>query len=153
MKFLNVAVVGCAHGELSQIYSSIEKTAEFHGLSSDDIHLALFTGDFQALRNQTELQMMACPPKYAQMGTFKPYFEGTKKTPSYPSIFIGGNHESIQHSWQAYHGAYVAPNIYYLGFSGVVQFGPLRISGVSGIYKSYDSTQGYYESLPGPGVK
>ena len=36
------------------------------------------------------------------------------------------------------YGGWVAPNIYYLGNAGVVQFGGLRIAGLSGIYKSND---------------
>ena len=36
------------------------------------------------------------------------------------------------------YGGWVAENIYYLGHAGVVEFGGLRIAGISGIYKPYD---------------
>jgi lariat debranching enzyme len=36
----------------------------------------------------------------------------------------------------------VAPNIYFLGMSGVVNFGGLRIGGLSGIYKKFDYKKG-----------
>ncbi len=39
-------------------------------------------------------------------------------------------------------GGWVAPNIYYLGHSGVVRYGGLRIAGASGIYKRYNYNKG-----------
>ena len=47
-----------------------------------------------------------------------------------------------------YYGGWVCPNIYYLGHSGVVNFGGLRIAGISGIYYSRDYRVGYYEKPP-----
>ena len=37
----------------------------------------------------------------------------------------------------------MAPNIFYIGRAGLVNFGGLRIGGVSGIYKSHD----YYKGI------
>lgn len=51
------------------------------------------------------------------------------------TVFIGGNHEASNYLWELYHGGWVAPNIYYLGATGVVNVGGLRIAGLSGIYK------------------
>ena len=42
----------------------------------------------------------------------------------------------------------MAPNIYYLGYSGVVWFGGLRIGGVSGIFNPYHYHLGHCERLP-----
>ena len=39
----------------------------------------------------------------------------------------------------------VAPNIYYLGFAGVVTFGGLRIGGLSGIYNHHHFKKGNTE--------
>jgi lariat debranching enzyme len=58
-----------------------------------------------------------------------------------------GNHEASNYLWELFHGGYVAPNIYYLGHAGVVQFGGLRIAGMSGIFKDHDYNSGYYEKV------
>ncbi len=42
------------------------------------------------------------------------------------------------------YGGWVAPNIYYLGYGGVVDIGGLRIAGLSGIYKKYNYLKGNY---------
>ena len=41
-----------------------------------------------------------------------------------------------------FHGGWVAPNIYFLGFAGVVDFCGIRIGGLSGIYKQSDFRRG-----------
>lgn len=45
-------------------------------------------------------------------------------------------------TYHSYYGGWVAPNIYFLGMSGVVNFGGLRIGGLSGIWKKFDYKQG-----------
>jgi hypothetical protein len=46
------------------------------------------------------------------------------------------------------YGGWVAPNIYYLGYAGVLQVAGIRIAGLSGIYKSQHWMQGHYERPP-----
>jgi len=46
------------------------------------------------------------------------------------------------------YGGWVAPNIYYLGYCGAVQFGGLTIAGLSGIYKYHDYGRGHFEMPP-----
>jgi lariat debranching enzyme len=64
------------------------------------------------------------------------------------TLFIGGNHEAMNHLRELYYGGWVAPNIYFVGYSGVVNFGGVRIAGFSGIFKSYDYFKGHYEKPP-----
>lgn len=42
----------------------------------------------------------------------------------------------------SYHGGWICPNIYFLGFAGVVNFGGLRIGGISGIHKPHHFNMG-----------
>ena len=55
--------------------------------------LFLSSGDFQSVRNDFDLQFVACPLKYRKMGDFHKYYKGIKKAPV-TTIFIGGNHEA-----------------------------------------------------------
>ncbi|MCJ1420969.1 hypothetical protein MMC32_007329 [Xylographa parallela] len=63
-------------------------------------------------------------------------------------MFVGGNHEASNHLFELYHGGWVAPNIYYLGAANVIRFGPLRIAGLSGIWKGYNYNKPHHERLP-----
>ena len=47
---------------------------------------------------------------------------------------VGGNHEAANHLWELYYGGWVAKKILYMGHAGVINFGGVRIGGLSGIY-------------------
>lgn len=61
---------------------------------------------------------------------------------------VGGNHEAANHLWELYYGGWAAPNILYMGAAGVVNFGGLRIAGLTGIYKANHYTCGHFETPP-----
>jgi len=111
------------------------------------IELLLICGDFQAVRNHRDLQCMAVPQKYRQLGDFYKYYTGEKVAPVL-TIVIGGNHEASNYFWELYHGGWLAPNIYFLGHAGCIQVNGVRIAGSSGIFKNHDFHQGHHERMP-----
>lgn len=139
-----IAVEGCCHGELDNIYASIKQLEQVHDTKVD---LLLVCGDFQAVRNQADLSTMACPPKYKDMRTFHKYYSGELVAPVL-TIYIGGNHEASNHNWELYHGGWAAPNIYFLGYAGVINVGGVRIAGSSGIFNGRHYHMGHYEKPP-----
>ncbi|KAK7549488.1 lariat debranching enzyme [Phyllosticta citricarpa] len=146
MEGLRVAVEGCGHGTLHSIYASIAQTCKQKGWH-DGVDLLIIGGDFQAVRNSRDLKCMAVPPKYRQLGDFHEYYSG-KRTAPYLTIFVGGNHEASNHLSELFYGGWAAPNIYYMGAANVVRLGPLRIAGLSGIFKGYQYRKPHYERLP-----
>ena len=142
---VRVAVEGCGHGTLKAIYASVQKSCEVKGW--DGVDVLIIGGDFQAVRNSQDLNCMAVPMKYRDIGDFHEYYSGARTAP-YLTIFVGGNHEASNHLWELYYGGWVAPNIYYLGAANVLRVGPLRIAGVSGIWKGYDYRKTHFERLP-----
>lgn len=119
---LRVAVVGCSHGTLDDIYASVERCdQEARKRGEPETDLMICCGDFQAslplslgaglkgtdtrhdpgqaMRNTADLQTMACPVKYRALGHFHQYYAGTKKAPKL-TIVIGGNHESSGYMWE-----------------------------------------------------
>ena len=140
---LNIAVEGCCHGELDAIYDTI-RDCSGRGIGID---LLLVCGDFQCVRNSSDLECVAVPTKYRKLNSFHDYVSG-RKIAAVPTIFIGGNHEASNILQSLYHGGYVAPNIYFLGFAGVVWFGGVRIGGLSGIYNDRHYRLGHFERPP-----
>ena len=138
--YCNIAVEGCLHGQLDEVYKTIAE-------SGAQVDLLLICGDFQSLREYNDLNSCSIPKKYQSMGTFSKYVTGESIAPVL-TIFIGGNHEASNVLHSLYYGGYVAPNIYYLGFGGVIQVKGLRIAGISGIYNKYNYNFGHDESFP-----
>lgn len=75
------------------------------------------------------------------------YYSGEKQAPVL-TIFIGGNHEASNYLQELAYGGWVAPNIYYLGYAGVIKVGGLRIGGISGIFRDYHYEKGHFEFPP-----
>ncbi|XP_058066786.1 lariat debranching enzyme [Anopheles bellator] len=141
---MKIAIEGCAHGELEKIYDLIGTIQEEQSITVD---LLICCGDFQSTRNLQDLQCMAVPPKHLDMGSFYKYYSGEKVAPIL-TLFIGGNHEASNYLQELPYGGWVAPNIYYLGYAGVVDCNGVRIGGISGIFKGHDFHKGRFEFPP-----
>ncbi|WIA35356.1 hypothetical protein OEZ86_003807 [Tetradesmus obliquus] len=143
-KKFTVAIEGCCHGELDNIYATLAHLAKVEGRKVD---LLICCGDFQAVRNMDDLETMSCPVKYRDIMTFYKYYSGEKLAPV-PTLFIGGNHEATNYLWELHYGGWAAPNIYFLGYAGAVRFGGHRIAGLSGTYVAQHYHMGHHEKLP-----
>lgn len=62
---MRIAIVGCAHGELDQIYDSVNRIQR-----TEKVDLIICCGDFQATRNESDLRCMAVPEKFYNIGSF-----------------------------------------------------------------------------------
>lgn len=141
---MRIAIEGCTHGELEKTYQTIKQIEEREGQKVD---LLLCCGDFQSTRNLSDLACMAVPDKYKSMCSFYKYYSGEAIAPVL-TIFIGGNHEASNYLQELAYGGWVAPNIFYLGYAGVVEVNGVRIGGLSGIYKGHDYLHGHHERPP-----
>lgn len=73
---MKVAIQGCCHGELDNVYHTIEVAQTQAGIETPDVLVCC--GDFQSFRNHSDLQTFAAPQKYRQLGTFWRYYNGEK---------------------------------------------------------------------------
>ncbi|KAK1366999.1 DBR1 domain-containing protein [Heracleum sosnowskyi] len=141
---MKIAIEGCMHGDLDNVYATLLHLQQSENTTID---LLLCCGDFQAVRNESDLESLNCPAKFKSMQSFWKYYSGQKVAPI-TTIFIGGNHEASNYLWELYYGGWTAPNIYFLGFAGVIKFGNIRIGGLSGIYNERHYRLGHHEKLP-----
>ncbi|GJZ87131.1 lariat debranching enzyme [Tanacetum coccineum] len=141
---MKIAIEGCMHGDLDNVYATL---LHLQQVENTQIDLLICCGDFQAVRNRNDLESLSVPRKFRAMNSFWKYYSGEKLAP-FPTVFIGGNHEASNYLWELYYGGWAAPNIYFLGFAGVVKFGNIRIGGLSGIYKRHDYHLGHFERPP-----
>lgn len=127
-KEMRIAVIGCSHGTLNDIYASVERCdSDAQQRGESKVELMICCGDFQvrffsislpcvipkmlkntgltwlcfrqAMRAPPDLQMMACPPKYRALGQFHNYYAERKQARCL-TIVIGGNHESSGYMWE-----------------------------------------------------
>ncbi|KAJ5674470.1 DBR1-domain-containing protein [Penicillium maclennaniae] len=139
------AVVGCVHGSLNQIYADVKAECEKRGW--DTVDAVILGGDTQTLRNCNDATCIKMPDKYKKLGDFAHYYSGQLTAP-YLTIFVGGNHEASNYLRELHYGGWACPNIYFLGAANVIRLGPVRISGMSGIWKGYDYRKPHSERLP-----
>lgn len=134
----HVAVQGCCHGELTHIYDECQKHERSTG---EKIDLLICCGDFQAIRTTSDLCCMAAPQHHLKVGDFHEYWSSDpknnppKRIAPYLTVFVGGNHENSEWLADEYYGGFLAPNIYYIGHSGVIIVDNcICIAGLSGIF-------------------
>ncbi|KAL1176966.1 hypothetical protein V6Z11_A03G000300 [Gossypium hirsutum] len=143
-KMMKIAVEGCMHGDLDKDYDTIKYIENTRNIKID---LLRCYGDFQAVRNEKDMDSLNVAPKYREMKSFWKYYSG-QEVALVPTIFIGGNHEASNYLWELYYGGLAAPNIYFLGYAVVVKFGNIRIGGLSGIYNARNYCLGHHERPP-----
>lgn len=141
---MKVAVFGCLHGMLNDMYDSVQR---YETNSQCQVDLIIVCGDCQTIRHYDDLKCLSVPHKYKKVGDFHEYYSGQKKIPKL-TIFVSGNHEASNYLMTMPYGGWVCDNFYYLGYSGVVRFRGLRIAGVSGIYNFRNSNRGRFECMP-----
>lgn len=113
---LVIAIEGCMHGCLDQVYQQVAILEARRGVRVD---LLVNCGDFEAIRSEKDLPYMKVPEKYRHTGDFPGYYSGQKKVP-YLTVFIGGNHEASNYLKTLPFGGYVCPGVYFMGNSGVL---------------------------------
>ncbi|KAG0153658.1 hypothetical protein PDIDSM_2312 [Penicillium digitatum] len=130
---VRIAVEGCGHGSLNDIYETVDRKATEKGW--DSVDLVIIGGDFQALRNANDATCLSVPDKFKQIGDFHEYYSGARTAP-YLTLFIGGNHEASNHLSELYYGGWVAPNIYFMGAANIAHYErlPYNRDDVSSIY-------------------
>lgn len=140
-KKIRMAVVGCLHGNLKDVYDQIKLN---ESQTNQKVDILLCCGDFEAVRNKDDLRYKSCPDKYKHMGQFR-YFYNNETPPPYLTIFIGGNHEASNVLDENFYGGWICNNIFYLGRAGAIKYKGIRIVGLSGIYNKFDYYKGHHE--------
>ncbi|HMZ79808.1 MAG TPA: metallophosphoesterase [Acidobacteriota bacterium] len=125
--------VGDVHGEMHRMVALLSGVEKKRGIQ---LEFVLQVGDFEPHRDEQDLQTMAAPSKYRDLGDFHHYHQGWRSFP-WPIYFIGGNHEPYGYLDQFPEGDWLTENCRYLGRSGWLELdGGFTMAGLSAIYNS-----------------
>lgn len=140
---VKVAVFGCLHGMLNEMYEQVAIWEKKNG----KVDFIIVCGDCQTIRHADDLKCLNVPKKYTKLGDFHEYYSGQKKIPK-TTIFVGGNHEASNYLMTLPYGGWICDNFYYMGYSGAIRYKGFRIAGVSGIYNYWNYRKGRFECMP-----
>ncbi|KAI3849251.1 hypothetical protein MKX03_001650, partial [Papaver bracteatum] len=101
---MKIAVEGCMHGELDNVYATL---LHLEKVENTKIDLLICCGDFQAVRNENDLESLNVKPEYRRMNSFWKYYSGQEIAP-FLTVFIDGNHEASNYLWELYYGGWAA---------------------------------------------
>lgn len=126
------AAVGDVHGHFGTMVRLLQTVERKLGIN---LGFVLQVGDLEPVRDETDLETVACPEKYRHIGDFPQVVAGVIPIP-WPTYFIGGNHEPHRFLEAMPDGGMVAPNCHYLGrvFAGPLE--GLEVAGLSGIFSA-----------------
>lgn len=125
---LLVAGVGDIHGRFHRVNEWLETLSASLGRPVD---LVLAVGDVEAFRHADDHRRKAA--KRGMPAEFAEYADGVRQV-KWPLYFIGGNNEDFEALHDAPEGFQLAPNVHYLGRSGLKELHGLRVGYLSGIH-------------------
>ena len=121
--------MGDVHGQLDRMYRDVSDIEKARGINIDAI---CQLGDFQAIRNEEDLNHLRMPLRHRKTGDFPRYYQDScvpKRT-----LFIGGNHENDVWISQHPEGTKLIRDLSYLGRSGTMDVGGVKVGWISGNY-------------------
>ena len=124
------AAAGDIHGHHALLIERLNQVTR--GLDAP-LGFILQIGDFEPVRDQSDLLKMPPHPNRRGVGDFHHVLNGELRYPA-EVLFIGGNHEPYIWLETMQEGGEILPGIHYLGRASVVERGGLRIAGLSGIH-------------------
>jgi len=134
---VNFAVVGDVHSKQDAMYGAALQWEQDNQKAIDAI---LQVGDFETIRNEADLAHYHAPQKYHKISDFADYFTGEKEAP-FLTVFTGGNHEAWGVLAKHNAGGFLAPNVFYLGRSGVINIKGVNVAGLTGVFDRDKYTQ------------
>lgn len=130
---MKIAILGDVHGGIKDMYKDV---SNIETAFNTNIGCILQVGDFQAIRNKSDLLHFHAPLKYKKEGDFPLFYERGSMPKS--TLFIGGNHENDLWLSKYPDGGELIENLIYLGRAGTLKIDNCIIGWVSGTYSERD---------------